>query len=261
MARLDLAPAVRHYLEAHAIDVDLALEFGVRSGMNDSILYPYKPPRGEPYVRTRDLESGITKQPKTRSWCSGGPLGGRSPAPRCFSPRASRMRSRRVSALNGDPYAVCAIPGTAIPVERVTAELGTAGCVYVCLDGDEAGRKAGNRIARALRRYTTLKVVQLGDGEDCIPALPRRRSPGGGSADALSNAPLAPEVRSSPKRRLSEEGGRPDPGPARAASTPRPSTSPSCSTGSSVRRELRCVAGDREGRALRARGATCSRSG
>ncbi len=40
MARLDLAPAVRNYLEAHAVDADLAFQLGVRSGRTTRSFIP-----------------------------------------------------------------------------------------------------------------------------------------------------------------------------------------------------------------------------
>ena len=202
MARLDLAPAVRAYLERHAIDVGLALKLGVRSGAKDSILYPYRPPRGEPYVRVRDLESGITKQPKGEELILWWPAGRPDPGAEIILAEGEPDALAALSALNGDPYSVCAIPGTTIPVERVAAELGAAACVYVCLDGDEAGRKAGNKIAAALQRYTTLKVVKLGDGEDLASRLYREEDRRGWIRNVLAKAPVAPKVRIK-----AEEGG------------------------------------------------------
>ena len=54
MARLDLAPAVVGYLERHAIDVDLALELGVRSG-----------PATRSCTRTRRRAASPTSAPAT----------------------------------------------------------------------------------------------------------------------------------------------------------------------------------------------------
>jgi hypothetical protein len=202
MARLDLAPAVRAYLERHAVDVELALELGVRSGHNDSILYPYKPPRGEPYDRVRDLETGITKQPKGEELILWWPAGRPDAGAEVILAEGEPDALAALSALNGDPYAVCAIPGTTIPPERVAAELGAAGCVYICLDGDAAGRRAGDKIARALQRYTPLKVVRLGEGEDLASRLVREEDPRAWLRDALANAPVAPKVKLK-----AEEGG------------------------------------------------------
>ncbi len=42
-----------HYLESHAVDLDLAHELGVRSD-RDSLVYPYTTPHGDTFTRRRD---------------------------------------------------------------------------------------------------------------------------------------------------------------------------------------------------------------
>ena len=105
MARLDLAPAVRNYFERHAVDVDLAFELGVRSGPNDSILYLYQPPRGEPYVRTRDLndERKLTRQPKDTPLTLWWPAGRAEPGAEVLLCEGEPDALAAVSALNGIP--------------------------------------------------------------------------------------------------------------------------------------------------------------
>ena len=97
-----------------------------------------------------------------------------------------------LSSLNGDPFTVCAIPGTSIPPERLTAELAGAGRVYLAMDGDEAGRKAVDRIARALQQYTELRIVKVGEGEDLASRLYREEDREGWLRDALAAARRRP---------------------------------------------------------------------
>ena len=118
MARLDLAPAVVGYLEKHAIDVDLALELGIRSGPGDStIRYPYSPPRGEPYVRTRDLndERKLTRQPKDTPLTLWWPAGRAEPGAEVLLCEGEPDALAALSALNGIPVAVAALPGDRDP--------------------------------------------------------------------------------------------------------------------------------------------------
>ena len=76
-----------------------------------------------------------------------------------------------LSALNGAADRGRGVAGVRIPTERVTAELAHAATVYLALDGDDAGRKAADRVARALQSFTELRVLRLGDGEDLASRL------------------------------------------------------------------------------------------
>ena len=194
MGQLDYSPAVAGYLERHAVDPGLAHGLGVRSDRDD-LLYPYSTPLGETFVRRRDLASGITKQPNGEPlilwWPAGRPERGEDVLLCEGEPDALAA----LSALNGSGMKVAALPGTAIPADRVTGELGTAKTVYLAMDGDEAGRKAADRLARSLQQFTHLKVVQLGEGEDLASRLFREDDREGWLSAALEGAKAAPRVK------------------------------------------------------------------
>ena len=61
---------------------------------------------------------------------------------------------------------MAALPGTNVPPQRITAELAPAARVVLAMDGDDAGKKAANEIARALQTYVEIAVLLVGDGED-----------------------------------------------------------------------------------------------
>ncbi len=100
-----------------------------------------------------------------------------------------------LSALNGIPVAVAALPGTGIPAERITGELAHAERVYLAMDGDDAGKKAADAIARALQTFTELRVLRVGDGEDLASRLYREDDREGWLRAALEQAKPAPKLR------------------------------------------------------------------
>lgn len=163
------SPAAKSYLEVHAVDLDLAWELGVRSDL-DALTFPYATARGETFKRRRE-PGGIVKQPKGVPLIVWFPAGRPEPGANVLLCEGEGDALAAVSALNGAAITVAAIPGTTIPVERITAELAGASIVYLALDGDEPGRKATDKIARALQGFTTLKLIRLGDGEDIASRL------------------------------------------------------------------------------------------
>ena len=187
------SPAVCGYLERHAVDLDLAHELGVRSDRDD-VLYRYAKPRGDSFVRRRDLSNGVTKQPKGEPLILWWPTGRPDPGAEVLLAEGEPDALAACSALNGSP-AVAAVPGTTIPVERVTAELASAKCVYLALDGDKPGREAANRFARALQQFTELRVVKLGEGEDLASRLYGEPDPVGWLSQALKDARDVPKLR------------------------------------------------------------------
>ena len=198
MAALDFSPAVVGYLERHAVDPELAYGLGVRSDRDD-LLYPYSKPRGETFVRRRDLASGITKQPGGEALILWWPAGRPAPGADVLLTEGEPDALAALSALNGDPFTVCAIPGTTIPLERLTAELAAAERVWLALDGDEAGRKAVDRIVRALQQYTELRIVRVGEGEDLASRLYREQDREAWLREALSSAAAAPKLKLKPE--------------------------------------------------------------
>ena len=203
VSRLDLSPSVRAYLELHAVDPDLAFEIGVRSA-KDTILYEYRKPRGESFIRRRDLndERSITKQPAGEPLILWWPGGRPAPGTDVLLAEGEPDALAAISALNGDPYAVAAVPGTGIPPERVTAELGGAGRVFLAMDGDPPGRKAADQFARALQEFVEIRVVWLGEGEDLASRLVRQDDRRRWLLETLDKTPTAPKVRWK-----SEDGG------------------------------------------------------
>ena len=130
------SPAARNYLEGHAVDLELAHELGVRADRDD-ILYEYTRPRGGTFVRRRELATGITKQLSGEPLIPWWPAGRPAPGADVLLCEGEPDALAALSALNGAAAAVTAIPGTNIPLERVTAELAAADAVYLALDGDE----------------------------------------------------------------------------------------------------------------------------
>lgn len=188
------SPAVSHYLESHAVDLDLAWRLGVRSD-RDAPVYPVTTPRGDTYTRRRDLATRITRQPRNQPLILWWPAGRPDPGADVLLTEGEPDALAALSALNGDGIAIAALPGTEIPAERVTAELAAAETVYLALDGDDAGRKAADRLARALQHFTCLKVVKLGEGEDLASRLHGEEDRAGWLRAALETAPEAPKLK------------------------------------------------------------------
>ena len=196
MGRLDFSPAVAGYLQRHAVDPELAYGLGVRSD-RDSIVYPVTTPRGETYCRRRDLtdERKITRQPSGEPLVLWWPAGRPEPGAEVLLTEGEPDALAAISALNGRPVAVAALPGTEIPADRVTGELAPAEIVYLAMDGDAAGRRAANRLAAALQQFTHLKVVRLGEGEDLASRLFREPDRKEWLSSALDGAKDAPRAK------------------------------------------------------------------
>lgn len=195
------SPVVCAYLSEHAIDLELAYKLGVRSD-RDTILYAYTTPKGATYTRRRDLADPDkrTVQPKGESLILYWPAGRPEPGAEVLLTEGEPDALAALSARDQDPdhhvhpLAVAALPGTATPVERVTAELASASVVYLALDGDKAGRAAADKVARALQNFTTLRIVKLGDGEDLASRLHREEDRAGWLRDAIATAAAAPKL-------------------------------------------------------------------
>ena len=163
------SPAAKSYLDAHAVDLDLAWDLGVRSDRDD-LVYPYETPKGELFKRRREA-GGVTKQPKGEPLILWFPDGRPEPGADVLLCEGEGDALAALSALDGLALAVAALPGVSTPVERVTAELASANSVILALDGDDAGRKAADRLARALQPFVELRIIKLGDGEDLASTL------------------------------------------------------------------------------------------
>jgi Protein of unknown function (DUF3631)/Toprim-like len=192
MSRLQFSPAARSYLERHAVDLDIAHKLGVRSDRDD-ILYEYTRPLGGSFTRRRDLAGKITKQPSGEPLILYWPAGRLEPGSDVLLCEGEPDALAAVSALDGHPITVAALPGTETPADRVTAELATARVVYLALDGDRPGRDAADRFARSLQEFTKLKVVRVGNGEDLASRLYREEDRAGWLQSALEDAKDAPK--------------------------------------------------------------------
>lgn len=190
------SPSVCSYLEQHAVDLELAYALGVRSD-RDTLLYTYTTPKGETYARRRDLADPDkrTVQPKGEPLILYWPAGRPGPGAEVLLTEGEPDALAALSARDEDSnLAVAALPGTATPVERITAELASASTVYLALDGDKAGRDAADRIARALQNFTTIRIVKLGDGEDVASRLAGEEDRAGWLRDAIATAAEAPKL-------------------------------------------------------------------
>lgn len=168
------------YLEARAIDPDVAAAVGVRVE-GESIAFPYRTLDGSRFVRVRELNGSRVKvrQPQgvpLTLWAPT-PAGGRIAAMLC---EGESDGLAALSAIPGAPcdtlgdLAVFALPGTGMPPERAVAELKAAGVqqVWLALDADDAGRAYRERlvpllIAAGIKPFP----VELPEGSDLADVL------------------------------------------------------------------------------------------
>jgi len=140
------------YLLAHAIDPDLAAGLGVREEQ-DALIWPY----GE-FERRRPLDGDRTLQPNGRPlelwWPDGRPGMPDDHVLLCEGEPDALAALTALRSMNGaspiSPPIVAALPGCGMPHARVVEELRGAGSVTICLDGDDAGRTAADRIVSGL---------------------------------------------------------------------------------------------------------------
>ncbi len=197
----NFSPAATSYLERHAVDLDLAWDrVGVRSDRDD-ITYPYMTPKGETFRRRRG-PGGVVKQPKDQPLVVWFPDGRPQPGADILLTEGEGDALAALSATNRLGVIVASLPGTSTPVERITAELGSAGTVYLALDGDKPGRDATEKIARALQQFVALKLIRIADGEDLASSLFAESDRPAWLRAAIENAEDVPKLRP-----LKEESG------------------------------------------------------
>lgn len=166
------------YLRRHAVDFAVAAEAGVRSdGLN--LYWPYEAPNGTKYERVRNLVDGICRQPAGRPldlfWALG--KSNRTPILLCEG-EADTLAAASILANTEHPIltGLCPVglPGASAPAARMAQGLMEAKCgyVYICLDGDEAGRQATKRMVLALERVHKRGIpIELPEGKDLSDCL------------------------------------------------------------------------------------------
>lgn len=189
------------YFERHGIDPELARELGVGE-VAHALTYRYEDRLGE-YRRRRPLDGDRTLQPQGRElslwWPAGRPAVG-ADVLICEGEPDALAALTALASLNGaapvDVPTVTAVPGTAMPEDRVVTELREAGVpvAYVAMDGDEAGRKAAARFVARLRDAAIEPiVVELPDGQDLADVLVRAGDAGQALAGLLADSYAATE--------------------------------------------------------------------
>lgn len=163
------------WLDAHAIDRDLARE--LLGWEDDCLLFYYEGPDGEPYIRRR-TEDGKCIQPKGVPLSCYWPLGQAEGAwvlltegeGDCLAAASILDKTDHV-ALNG--LCPVGLPGTGAwkraVEELVAAEIPLC---YICLDADEAGRGATEKLLPALTEAGIEACpIELPEGKDLADCL------------------------------------------------------------------------------------------
>ena len=172
---------IRDWMDRHAIDYRVAATCGLH-GENGTLYAPYTPTMGETFERYRKFPDGVWKQPKGQELSLYWPLGRAWGAHVLLCEgegdtlaAASILADTDHPQLNG--LCPVGLPGATMNAERVAADLDYQGTkkVFVCLDADEAGTKATERIVGALTRIS-------------IPAFPVGLPTGFDLADFIMDA-------------------------------------------------------------------------
>lgn len=186
--------AAHGYFLAHAIDHDLAAGLGVGE-LDGALTFRYQDSDGE-YRRRRPLDGSRTFQPPGRPltlwWPDGRPEPGRHVL-LCEGESDALSALTAIRSMNGAaPIAaptVAALPGCGHG--RAVDDLRAAGVgsVTVCLDGDDAGRKAADRICAGLvEAGAVVSRIDPGDGKDLADVLCAAEDGGDALAQLLADA-------------------------------------------------------------------------
>lgn len=170
--------AAREYLLSHGIDLDVAKECGVRSdGLN--LYFPYETADGRKYERARNMVDGICRQPAGLQLDLFWPLGKSTGTPILLCEgEADTLAAATILTRSTHPVlaSMCPVglPGASAPAGRMARALYDAKCgpVYIALDGDEAGRKATDRMVLALERLHRRGIpIELAEGKDLADCI------------------------------------------------------------------------------------------
>lgn len=168
------------YLRQHAVDFAVAAEAGVWAH-ESAIFFPYKTPDGTTYERERRFHDGITRQPKGQELSLYWPLGRARNAPILLCEGEADTLAAASVLANTDHHfldGICPVglPGASFPMGRACLEIGDCRPIYICLDPDEAGSKAAQRLVLEVERKLVAKTVvcHLPEGKDlsdCLVAI------------------------------------------------------------------------------------------
>lgn len=166
------APSPGEYLDAHAIDRALAREVVGWDAGKGALVFHYEREDGSTFDRRRPLDGKVTYQPKGEALALYWPLG-RSTGKVALLCEGESDTLAAASVLEPSVHPLLngmvpvGLPGASMNSGRVADELRFQRLVYVCLDGDEAGRSGAAKVAKGLDAAGTTPVaVGLPDGED-----------------------------------------------------------------------------------------------
>jgi hypothetical protein len=183
--------AAREYLLTHGIDLEVAESCGVRSdGLN--LYFPYETSEGRKYERTRSMVDGICRQPAGLQLDLFWPLGRSMGASVLLCEgEADTLAAASILDSTEHPFlqSICPVglPGASAPTRRMARALFEAKAlpVYICLDPDDAGRKATKRMVLELERLHRKAVpIDLPDGKDLADCIVEQ---GDAAEDWLAN--------------------------------------------------------------------------
>lgn len=176
---------IRDWMDAHGINYAVAQEagcYGTRQYDEETLFAPYHDANGEVFYRTRvfkqDDDSAPWKQPKGESLRLFWPLGEAKGLPVLLCEgegdalcAASVLYGTDTNTVPELLDAICPVglPGASMNPVAVVASLVLAECpqVFILLDGDEAGRKATDKIVQAAAKVALETVpVYLPAGSD-----------------------------------------------------------------------------------------------
>lgn len=175
------------YLVRHGIEPEIAHEMGVRE-QRGTLEYPGG--RRRPLDGDRTFQS--KGQPLALWWPAGPPAAG-ADVLLCEGEPDALAALTALRSMNGaapvSPPVVAALPGCETPVARVVEELRGAGSVTVCLDGDDAGRRAAERIVGGLLEAgVATSRIDPSDGQDLADLLCASADGGAALGQLLADA-------------------------------------------------------------------------
>lgn len=187
---------IRAWMDSHGIDYRVAADCGLYATKQDTLFAPYTRSDGSTFERYRIFPDGVWMQPKGESLCLWWPLGHANHAHVLLTEgegdtlAAASILDKPHVALDG--LCPVGIPGLGMGADRIAAELWARHTerVFVCLDGDEPGRKATKRIVAELTKVDIeANPIWLPDGKDLSEYLMHVEdiTIAGAGADALAN--------------------------------------------------------------------------
>lgn len=168
---------IADWMQDHAIDMQLAHDIGLR-GEDNTLRAPYRTAAGSTFHRSRKFPSGVWLQPAGIPLQCWWPLG-RAYGMNVLVTEGEGDTLAAASILNRDDderlNGLCPVglPGTAA-TKACAAELAATKTrlAYICLDADEAGRKATDKLCTLLHSVGVVPMVcELPEGYDLAERL------------------------------------------------------------------------------------------